>query len=150
MFIPVLQVEHLTKRFATLTAVDDLSLDVHAGEIFGFLGPNGAGKTTSISMICGLLKPDSGRVLVDGKPVLGGSADVRARVGICPQEAILWEKLTCLEQLEYVGEMYGVPRKIARQRAVDLLDTLGLAAKANTTAGKLSGGMKRRLNVALA
>ncbi|MFZ6030950.1 MAG: ABC transporter ATP-binding protein [Chloroflexota bacterium] len=150
MAATVLQVEHLTKRFGPLTAVDDLSLEVHAGEVFGFLGPNGAGKTTSISMMCGLLKPDSGRVLVDGKPVLGGSAEVRARVGVCPQETILWEKLTCLEQLEYVGEMYAVPRQAARRRGAELLDALGLSAKADVTAGKLSGGMKRRLNLALA
>jgi ABC-2 type transport system ATP-binding protein len=146
----VLQIEHLTKRFGALTAVDDLSLSVNAGEVFGFLGPNGAGKTTAISMMCGLLKPDAGRVLIDGKPVLGGGPDVRARVGVCPQETILWEKLTCLEQLEYVGEMYAVPRKVARQRGADLLEALGLAAKANVIAGKLSGGMKRRLNLALA
>jgi ABC-2 type transport system ATP-binding protein len=146
----VLQIEGLTKRYGALTAVDNLSLTVNQGEIFGFLGPNGAGKTTAISMMCGLLKPDAGRILIGGKPVLDGGADVRARVGVCPQEAILWEKLTCLEQLEYVGEMYDIPRKTARQRGGELLAALGLDAKANITAGKLSGGMKRRLNLALA
>jgi len=150
MKIPVLQTVGLTKRYGSLTAVDDLSLEVHEGEIFGFLGPNGAGKTTSISMMCGLLKPDSGRVLVRGKPVHGGDPDVRARVGVCPQETVLWEKLTSLEQLEFIGEQYGVPRRTARQRGGDLLEALGLSAKANVLAGKLSGGMKRRLNLALA
>lgn len=150
MLETILQVEHLTKRFGTLTAVDDLSLEVCAGEILGFLGPNGAGKTTSISMICGLLKPDAGRVLIDGKPVLSAKAGVRACIGVCPQDAVLWEKLSCLEQLEYVGEMYAIPRKLARQRGNELLGALGLEAKANISAGKLSGGMKRRLNLALA
>jgi ABC-2 type transport system ATP-binding protein len=146
----VLQLDGLTKRYGALTSVDDLSLSVNEGEIFGFLGPNGAGKTTAISMMCGLLKPTAGRVLVDGRPIQGGGAGVRARVGVCPQDTILWEKLTCLEQLEYIGEMYGVPRQTARQRGGELLEALGLAAKANVTAGKLSGGMKRRLNLALA
>jgi ABC-2 type transport system ATP-binding protein len=145
-----LQTRHLTKRFGALTAVDDLSLDVRAGEIFGFLGPNGAGKTTAIQMMCGLVSPDAGEVLIDGIPVRGGEAATRARVGVCPQENILWDKLTCLEQLEFIGEAYGVRSSLARQRGLGLLEALGLAGKAHETAGKLSGGMKRRLNICLA
>ena len=150
MTTTVLQTEHLTKRYGPLTAVDDLSLEVHEGEVFGFLGPNGAGKTTSISMMCGLLKPDAGRVLIHGQPVHGGASEVRARVGVCPQETVLWEKLTALEQLEFIGTLYGVLPRTARQRGGTLLETLGLSAKSNQLAGKLSGGMKRRLNLALA
>jgi ABC-2 type transport system ATP-binding protein len=146
----VLQTQGLTKRFGALTAVDDLSLEVREGEIFGFLGPNGAGKTTSISMMCGLLAPDAGRVLIHGQPVHGGAPEIRARVGVCPQETVLWEKLTALEQLEFIGSMYGVRPRSARQRGVVLLEALGLSGKANVLAGKLSGGMKRRLNLALA
>jgi ABC-2 type transport system ATP-binding protein len=144
-----LQTRNLTKRFGPLTAVDNLSLDVHAGEIFGFLGPNGAGKTTSIQMMCGLMRPDAGDVLIDGVSVLGGSPASRARVGVCTQENILWDKLTCLEQLEFVGEAYGLRGSLARQRGLSLLESLGLAPKARELAGKLSGGMKRRLNLAL-
>ena len=150
MSITVLQAEHLTRRYGALTAVNDLSLEVREGEILGFLGPNGAGKTTSISMMCGLLRPDAGRVLVRGQPVHGGAAEVRAQVGVCPQEAILWEKLTALEQLEFIGSLYGISPRSARQRGAALLEALGLSAKANQLAGKLSGGMKRRLNLALA
>jgi ABC-2 type transport system ATP-binding protein len=146
----VLQTEHLTKRYGSLIAVDDLSLEIHEGEIFGFLGPNGAGKTTSISMMCGLLKPDAGRVLIHGQTVHGGAPEVRARVGVCPQDTILWEKLTALEQLEFIGGLYGVPPRTARQRGAALLEALGLSARSNELAGKLSGGMKRRLNLALA
>ncbi len=94
----VLQTEGLTKRYGDLTAVNNLTLEVHEGEVFGFLGPNGAGKTTSINMMCGLLKPDSGRVIVHGTPITGGDADVRARVGVCPQEIVLWKRLTCLRK----------------------------------------------------
>jgi ABC-2 type transport system ATP-binding protein len=146
----VLQTQNLTKRYNGLTAVDDLTLEVHQGEVLGLLGPNGAGKTTSINMICGLLPPDDGKVLIQGKLVHGGEVDVRARVGVCPQEVILWEKLTCLEQLEFIGEMYSVPRKVARQRGEELLQILGLSEKGNKLASTLSGGMQRRLNLALA
>jgi ABC-2 type transport system ATP-binding protein len=150
MTTTVLQTEHLTKRYGSLTAVNDLSLEVHEGEVFGFLGPNGAGKTTSINLMCGLLKPDAGRVLIHGQAVHGGAPEVRARVGVCPQETILWEKLTGLEQLEFIGSLYGVPPRRARQRGGALLEALGLSSKADQLAGKLSGGMKRRLNLALA
>jgi ABC-2 type transport system ATP-binding protein len=150
MTTAVLQTEHLTKRYGLLTAVDDLSLEVHEGEVFGFLGPNGAGKTTSISMMCGLLKPDAGRVLIHGQLVHGGAPEVRALVGVCPQETVLWEKLTALEQLEFIGTLYGVPSRTACQRGSALLEALGLSAKSNELAGKLSGGMRRRLNLALA
>ncbi|MBC8496501.1 MAG: ABC transporter ATP-binding protein [Chloroflexi bacterium] len=146
----VLQAHGLTKRYGTLTAVDDLTLDVHQGEVFGLLGPNGAGKTTSISMICGLLEPDSGDVSIHGMPVHGGKFDAHTRVGMCPQETILWEKLTCIEQLEFIGEMYAVPRIVARQRGEELLELLGLSEKREKLSATLSGGMKRRLNLALA
>ncbi|MBN1305507.1 MAG: ABC transporter ATP-binding protein [Anaerolineales bacterium] len=146
----VLQTLGLSKYYGGLIAVDHLSLEIYRGEIFGFLGPNGAGKTTSISMMCGLIKPDTGRVLIDGLPVENGSEEVRLRVGVCPQEAIFWNKLTCIEQLEFMGEMYGTPGRVARQRGMELLVTLGLETKAGVLAGRLSGGMKRRLNLALA
>jgi ABC-2 type transport system ATP-binding protein len=146
----VLQTEHLIKRFGDLIAVDDLTLDIHEGEVFGFLGPNGAGKTTSINMICGLLKPDAGQVRVHGQIVRGGDKDVIARVGVCPQQIVIWGNLTCIEQLEFVGEMYGVQRKIARQRGDSLLEAMGLADKRNQLARTLSGGMQRRLNLIMA
>ncbi len=146
----VLQTQHLTKRYGSITAVDDLSLEVHAGEIFGFLGPNGAGKTTSINLMCGLLKPDAGQVLIHGKPIQESGSEARSRVGVCPQNTILWDKLTCIEQLEFIGEMYGLPRKRARARGNQLLELLGLAEQRRRLASTLSGGMKRRLNLALA
>jgi ABC-2 type transport system ATP-binding protein len=146
----VLQTQNLTKRYNGLTAVDDLTLEVYQGEIFGLLGPNGAGKTTSIHMMCGLLQPDAGQVRIQGEVVHGGGRQARRRVGMCPQETILWEKLTCLEQLEFIGEMYDVPRAQACQRGQELLGTLGLAEKTHSLATSLSGGMQRRLNLALA
>lgn len=144
----VLEAVDLVKDFGTLRAVDHLSLTVFEGEIFGFLGPNGAGKTTSLRMICGLLKPTSGEIRIDGEPILAsGSGKPALRVGICPQENILWNKLTCFEQLVFIAAMYGVPRREARDRAGLLLERMGLGMKRNKLAGTLSGGMKRRLNV---
>jgi ABC-2 type transport system ATP-binding protein len=105
----VLKTERLTKRYGSLLAVQDLTLEVVEGEVFGFLGPNGAGKTTSINMMCGLLTPDAGQVTVRGVPITEADDEVRARVGVCPQDIVLWERLTCLEQLQFMGQMYGLP-----------------------------------------
>ena len=145
-----LEADGLTKRFGDLVAVDHLSLAVRRGEIFGFLGPNGAGKTTSISMMCGLLKADAGRVRIGGVAVDAGTVDVRARVGVCPQKLVVWPELGCLEQLVFVGEMYGVPRALARERGTALLGAMGLDDKTGKLAKTLSGGMARRLNLVLA
>lgn len=146
----VLQTEHLTKHYGKLVAVKDLTLEVYEGEVFGFLGPNGAGKTTSINMMCGLLRPDAGRVLVRGKAMANGDETVRARVGVCPQNIVLWERLTCLEQLQFIGQMYGVKGGEARRRGQRLLEELDLADKRDKQARTLSGGMQRRLNLAMA
>jgi ABC-2 type transport system ATP-binding protein len=150
MSIPVLQTRSLTKRYGPLTVVDGLSLEIFEGEVFGLLGPNGAGKTTSISMMCGLLKPDSGQVIIQGKSVTNGDATVRTRVGVCPQSIILWGQLTCLEQMSYMAGLYGLDRKFARQRSAQLLKDLDLLEKKDCLARTLSGGMQRRLNLAMA
>jgi len=144
----VLQTENLTKRYGALIAVHDLNLEIYQGEVFGFLGPNGAGKTTSINMMCGLLKPDSGQVRLNGRLLQDGKA--RTKVGVCPQQVVLWERLTCLEQLQFVGQMYGLSAGLARQRGRQLLEEMDLTEKLNQQARLLSGGMQRRLNLALA
>jgi ABC-2 type transport system ATP-binding protein len=145
----VLKAERLTKRYGELIAVDDLTLEVHAGEVFGLLGPNGAGKTTTINMMVGLLRPDRGAVTIHGKRVMDDSSELQSRVGVCPQTPVLWNKLTCLEQLQFIGEMYGVRGREARQRGLELLGILELSEKRNKRASTLSGGMRRRLNLAM-
>jgi ABC-2 type transport system ATP-binding protein len=146
-----LEVMDLVKTFGDLTAVDHLSLQVRQGEVFGFLGPNGAGKTTSIRMMCGLLRPTSGEIHIKGQRILSGrETETRSKVGICPQENILWSKLTCFEQLVFSARIYDVPLKQARIRADGLLSKMGLDSKRNSLAGTLSGGMKRRMNVIMA
>jgi ABC-2 type transport system ATP-binding protein len=146
----ILSLSGLRKSFGDVDAVRDLSLDVLRGEVFGFLGPNGAGKTTTIRMLCGLLEADGGDIRVNGTALRDDIRSCRRRIGLCPQELVIWETLTCLEQLVFVGTQYDLSRGVARRRALELLDTLGLSDKAKKLAKTLSGGMKRRLNLALA
>ena len=143
-----LEIKNLVKFYGNLQAVADLSLQVRKGEVFGFLGPNGAGKTTSIRMMCGLMKPSSGEVTINGEKVLIGN--VQHRVGICPQHIVLWNKLTCFEQLVFIARMYDVPGNTAKARADMLIGRMGLKEKRNKMAATLSGGMKRRMNVIMA
>jgi len=140
-----LKTSNLHKSFNGFTAVDDLSVEIKKGEIFGLLGPNGAGKTTSIRMITGLLKPDRGEVFINGK--LANESDNRQNVGICPQELVLWNNLTCYEQLVFIASMYNVQGSIAKPRAKELLHKMGLNEKKNKLAKTLSGGLQRRMNI---
>jgi len=146
----VLRVRGLTKAFGEVKAVDDLSLDVRRGEVFGFLGPNGAGKTTTIKMMCGLLRPDGGTVEINGSLMSPERSGWRGAIGLSPQSIVIWESLTCREQLEFMGRMYGLDRALARRRSRDLLNAFGLQEKRNKLGKTLSGGMQRRLNIALA
>lgn len=142
----LIKIEGLKKRYGEFTAVDGISFDINSNEIFGLLGPNGAGKTTTISMICGLLPVTEGEINFtncNGK-------DKKSMIGYCPQENIFYPKLTCLEQLQFMGQMYGLPLKTVKERAIELLNLLGLADKTHVRASNLSGGMKRRLNICLA
>ena len=141
----MITLSHLHKSFGDFLAVNDLSLEIKEGEILGFLGPNGAGKTTTIRLICGLLEADKGQILWNGSPKRS-----TASIGVCSQENIYWPRLTGKEQLVFQAKIYGLSTSLGEQRATDLLKKLGLTAKANVLAEKLSGGMKRRLNIALA
>jgi ABC-2 type transport system ATP-binding protein len=146
-----LEIKDLVRYYGKLLAVNHLSLQINKGEVFGFLGPNGAGKTTAIHMMCGLLKPTSGEVFINGEQIhASGNRQMREKVGVCPQNIIIWNKLTCFEQLVFVARMYDVRGKIARERAEYLLGKMGLLEKRNKLASTLSGGMKRRMNVILA
>jgi ABC-2 type transport system ATP-binding protein len=146
----MLRVEDLSRKFGELTAVAGLSFAVRRGEIFGFLGPNGAGKTTTIKMMCGLLRPHGGVIEIAGRKMSEGDWKGLRRIGVCPQHIVIWEAMTCFEQLEFMGRMYDLDRRQAGKRASELLATFGLAEKRNKLARTLSGGMQRRLNIALA
>ncbi len=142
----MIKIEGLTKRFGEFTAVDGLNFDIFQNEIFGLLGPNGAGKTTTINMICGLLPPSEGKITFQNDK----GKDHKSLIGYCPEENIFYPKLTCLEQLLFMGQMYGLPLKEVKTRAIELLTLMGLEDKTNKWANSLSGGMKRRLNICLA
>ena len=146
----ILSVRGLTKSYGDLIAVDNLSFEVKRGEVFGFLGPNGAGKTTAISLVCGLLKRDAGEIRIDGMSPEKNYRKYKKAIGLCPQDLVIWESLTCLEQLEFMARLYDVKRDTARSRSRELLEILGLEKKQHKLAKTLSGGMKRRLNIALA
>jgi ABC-2 type transport system ATP-binding protein len=145
-----LRLNGLRRTFGELVAVDGLSLEVRRGEVFGLLGPNGAGKTTTIRMVCGLLRPHAGEIRIHGTPFGSNRREMHRRIGLCPQELVVWEHLTCLEQLVFVGRLYDLDRATARRCALELLERLGLSPRADSPARTLSGGMQRRLNIALA
>ncbi len=142
----VIDVEKLNKSFGAKHVVKDFSLQVRRGEIYGFLGPNGSGKTTSIRMLCGLLKPDSGRGTCLGYDVVKETAAIKREVGYMTQRFSLWEDLTIRENLEFVARMYGMKD---RKEAVDsALQDLNLVERQDQLAGTLSGGWKQRLALA--
>ncbi len=142
----VIDVRGLTKRFGARTVVDHFDLRLEEGRICGFLGPNGSGKTTTLRMICGLLIPDEGEGTVLGLDLRSDRAAIKRRIGYMTQKFGLFEDLTIRENLEFVGQVYGLDRR--RQRVDEALDRLGLATRADQLAGKLSGGWKQRLALA--
>ena len=144
-----LQVADVRYSYGKARAVDGVTFDVHRGEIFGLLGPNGAGKTTTISMISGLLPPESGRVLIFGQEASDGSGRSRARMGVVPQEIALYEELSARENLRFWGRLYGLSSAALDGAVARALDQVGLAERASERVSKLSGGLKRRLNLAV-
>src|SRR5213083_589483 len=140
---PIVLLDHVTKRFAGHIAVDDLSLTVPRGVIYGLLGPNGAGKTTTIRMILDILQPDSGTVRLFGEP--GGGRAHAERIGYLPEERGLYRKMRVLDVLVFLGEMKGVDRRRARQRADEWLERLGLAQWRLRRVDELSKGMQQKV-----
>jgi len=144
----LLNVCGLSKAFGQIRAVDGVSFAVEPGEIYGLLGPNGAGKTTTISMISGLLRPDAGRVMVDGADFWSDPTRAQRVMGVVPQELAIYEELSGRENLEFWGRLAGLSRADAQSRATELLAGLALADRGNDAVRNYSGGMKRRVNLA--
>ncbi|MGD0204042.1 MAG: ABC transporter ATP-binding protein [Candidatus Bathyarchaeia archaeon] len=143
-------IEHLSKKYQDVTALDDLTLQVGKGELFGLLGPNGAGKTTTINILCGLMKPTTGTATVCGHDVLRESAKIRDLIGVCTQETAIYTYLTGAENVDLFGNLYAMDKAELNARRRMLLTKMGLAEDAKRRAGKYSGGMKRRLSLILA
>jgi len=147
---PLVETQHLVKRYGDKLAVDDVNLRVHPGEIFGFLGPNGAGKTTTIRMIVGLLKPTSGSVHVAGYDVQSEPVKAKATTGFVPDEPNLYPKLTGRELLQFVGDLYGLERAQVARRGEELLRMFDLAGAGDDTIDTYSHGMRQKTALAAA
>jgi len=143
-------VENLTKYYDEFLAVDHLNFSVKCGELFGFLGPNGAGKTTTVRMLCGLTRISGGEAYVASYSPLRELKLVKKSVGLVPDISNLYSELTCIENLIFMGEMYGLNRREREKRARELLEFFGLIDKKDSKFGRLSKGQKRRLTIAAA
>ncbi len=143
----MLKIAHLSKSFDSIKAVDDISLEVKKGEIFGLLGPNGAGKTTTISMIANLLRPDTGKIYIDSLDTETDLKKIKKMMGVVPQEMAFYEELSAKENLIFWGKLQGVGRKTLEERIRFYLEKTGLLGRENDPLKKYSGGMKRRINL---
>ena len=148
--MPILQVSDLAKSFDSTHAVVNAAFQVEPGEIYGLLGPNGAGKTTTISMLSGLLRPDAGQILVDGKEFWANPVRAQRIMGVVPQEIAIYEELTGRENLVFWGRLAGLTKQDSQSRAEELLEPLALSDRASEATKKYSGGMKRRINLGCA
>ena len=145
---PAIAVTSLRKIYGGKAAVDGLSLSVPRGSFFGFLGPNGAGKSTTIRMLTGLIPPTSGTIELLGLPMPAEETAIKQRIGLVPDDSLLFDRLTGLEFLEFVGRMYSLERRLARQRAGELLELFELDGEGRKIIGEYSKGMRKRVAMA--
>lgn len=143
-------IKNITKRYDDKLALDNVSLEIRPGEIFGLLGPNGAGKTTLIHILCGLIPMDSGEVFVGGTSVKKDPETIKSRIGFVPQEIVLFDNLSVNDNLDYFGRLYGLGGATLKRRMEEALKIAELSERRKDKVKKLSGGMKRRLNLACA
>jgi ABC-2 type transport system ATP-binding protein len=146
----VLELKNLTKKFADFIAVDNISLSIAEGEIFGFLGANGAGKSTTINMIAGLLRSNDGEINILGKNTMKNSRFAKMNIGVVPQDLAIYEDLTAYENVKFFAGLYGLRGSILHERVIEALEFVGLSDKHKSYPKNFSGGMKRRLNIACA
>lgn len=141
----MIRLDGLTKRFKQVTAVNNVSLTVASGEIYGFLGPNGAGKTTTIKMLAGIIRPTSGAIFIDGLNLLKHPIEVKARIGFIPDRPFLYEKLTGAEFMSFMANLYGINGAGREKRIQQFLELFELAEWDKELVGSYSHGMKQRL-----
>jgi ABC-2 type transport system ATP-binding protein len=146
---PILEVRDLVKRYGTLTAVNEISFSIEEGEVFGLLGPNGAGKSTTISMLTGLFPPDGGTIRILGCDAVVEAEKVKHLIGIVPQDIALYPSLSARENIRFFGEMYGLGGKRLAERIETVLQIVAMTERANDVIQSCSGGMKRRVNLAV-
>ncbi len=136
----LLEVNHLRKTFGSLVAVEDVSFKVEAGEIFGLLGPNGAGKSTTMMMLAGLVRPDSGQVLLDGQEMDPDNRIARTVLGVVPQDLAIYPDMSARENLDFFGRLYGLRGRELKARIDISLERTGLTSRADDASGHFSGG----------
>lgn len=146
----MLQLRSVTKRYGTLTALADVSLEIGRGEFFGLLGPNGAGKSTLMSLVAGLRTPEAGTLTLDGQPLSATNAAARTRLGLVPQHLALYSELTADQNLRIFGELHGLRGADLRSRIDGALEAVQLADRRRDSVKTFSGGMQRRLNLVAA
>ncbi len=146
----MIEITNLTKKFGDFTAVNNISMDIKKGELFGLLGPNGAGKSTTVSMLSTILSPTSGEIKINNKPLKGNEMEIKSILGIVPQDLALYETLSAKDNLRFFGSLYGLSGKKLSNRVDEVLDIIELKDKANQVVEKYSGGMKRRVNIGVA
>lgn len=146
----MLQVKALTKSFGDRRAVDGVSFSLEKGRTLGLIGPNGAGKSTTVGMVCGLIQPDSGEVLLNGQRMQAGASAAKQTLGLVPQDLALYEELSARENLRIFGALYGLSGALLKQRVEAALELVSLSDRAGDKPSTFSGGMKRRLNIAAA
>ena len=143
-------IEDLVKNYGDVTAVNHLNLAIRKGELFGLLGPNGAGKTTTIRMLCGLLAPSGGTAHINGFDIRQDLPKIKTHIGVCPQEAAVFKFLTGKENIELMGNLHGMDKRVLRQRSNELLSQADFSEAAKRKAKGYSGGMMRQLNLLMA
>ncbi|AAK80874.1 ABC-2 type transport system ATP-binding protein [Clostridium acetobutylicum] len=146
----ILEINDVTKRYNDKLAIDNVTLSIEEGEIFGLLGPNGAGKSTLISMICGLIKKDKGTISIDGNDIDKEKIKAKACIGLVPQDICLYEELSGMDNLKFWGSMYKLKGALLKDRIKEVIEASGLQDKIRDKVKNYSGGMKRRLNIAAA
>jgi ABC-2 type transport system ATP-binding protein len=146
----MVDVSNLTKRYEDILVVDHISFKVKDGEIFGFLGPNGAGKTTTIKMLTGLVKPSDGTATIHGKDIRKHIVEIKKTIGVVTEDSNLYDELSVVDNLRFIGQLYGVPRLEREKKILELLERLGLEPKKDVKFAKLSKGMKRKVTIAAA
>ncbi|MBC7927535.1 MAG: ABC transporter ATP-binding protein [Bryobacteraceae bacterium] len=145
---PAIAVKNLRKVYGGKAAVDGLTLTVPSGSFYGFLGPNGAGKTTTIRMLMGLIPPESGEISILGFQIPQQHLEVKSRIGLVPDESLLFDQLTGREFVEFTGRMYRLPKKVARERSDELMALFELDTAGNKLIGEYSKGMRKRVAMA--
>lgn len=146
---PILEARNLVKKYGSISAVDDVSFSIGEGEVFGLLGPNGAGKSTTISMLTGLFPPDEGSIRIVGVDAVAETEKIKRLIGVVPQDLALYPTLSGRENLRFFGEMYGLAGKRLKERVDSLLEAVAMTDRANDPVRSYSGGMKRRINLAV-